>query len=453
MRQLFTSAILLACSAFIAQAGEENNALTTAGKQMGNIFPHFNPELAVNKSSGQSSRLIGKVYTIYNSGIFVPVDSTTYTYYGNSRGTGPNINEPNSDDHILFDNSYTYLYNAGKSAYDNSLYRTQAFDGTNKVTELIYKEWKVAYNEFKNKERYIYNYDNAGKMTSSLRQNWYGTLWQNSINSVLNYDAQNNVVQMNSVEYHVDFAYDNNNNLLSMTDKHWIGTGWSNNSRKTYTYSGQDVAVYVLELWNISSARWESSKRWEYSYNTNHDKILAVEYSWSGSAWVNDRAHIYNYDSYRNMTDEVLQVWDGSTYMNKEKIVWTYNVNKQPETITEYTWQNNGWIHNDGNTELRFYYETYDPTSVKDFAAHAASMTLYPVPASNNLQVDVSFDKPQPFNLIITDLSGRIVLSQSQSAIATFHQSLNTANMANGQYFYSVRSDDVNITRPFTIAH
>lgn len=442
---ILISAFLVASLA--AYATDDPQANTTTGASFGNHFPHFDPSLNGGKggNSWREARLIAKTYLKYNNIIFEYVDSSTYSY-SNRRGSGINPEDPNNDEHILFDNSYTYEYSISKGAYHNKTLRHQNFNSNNKVTDLTYQSWNVNKNPptWWNTERFLYHYDANQKITSSYYQTWVGTLWINHVNSTLVYGTNNQIKEVNSTGFEVDYSYDMNNNLISSEEMVFDQNSnqWLNNERKTYSYNGSNVNTYVLESWDNDNGVWQNKSKWEYQYNNSNDVTITTEYSWSGSYWQNYKKVFTSYDSRGNMIENVEQVWDQSSnsYINSKRETREYNEFDQPTLITTNTWRVNNWVAYTGDEQIRLYYEVYDPTSVPEIAA-TTDMNIYPMPANNELNVDVQMNRADDVHLMLTDMFGRAIIQQDDHTAASYHKTLSVANVPSGNYVLMLLTD------------
>ncbi|MCB9045525.1 MAG: T9SS type A sorting domain-containing protein [Chitinophagales bacterium] len=441
---LLFPALLLICSSAIA--GSDDNV--TSAPQVGGMFPHFNGG-ALNQSVSADLRLIAKTYLSYKDAGFVPTDSTTYSY-GANRGSVPNPDNLNNDDHILFDESVNYKFNASIWGYENNKQRVQYFTGK-KVDQLIYKNWHPSDATWKNAERYLYKYDNNGKMTSSVLQLWYGTLWTQDMVSTLSYDNSNNVVNMNSTTYAVDFVYDQNNNLVRIEDKVWSSGGLVSNQRKNYLYVGNDVVEYTLEVWDNSS--WTKISKWKYAYDAMGNVISNTEQKWDGITWVNVKQNLYYYDSDNNKTEDIEMTWDNNSvsFVNNRREVIKYNNKSLPEVVTDFSW-NNGWVHKSGDISIHYYYEQYDPTSVDELITDA-DMVVYPVPANSNLNINLKWDQPQDFNLVLTDMYGRTIFFQHEDTKVAYHRSIPVSDLPTGNYVLAVSGSNGIISQKIAIRH
>lgn len=432
MRKLLLfPALFLTCATAVADVGD--NANTTGVPSIGGIFPHFSPSAGNNnRVTTTNMRMIAKSYAMYKDGGFVAVDSTTYQY-AVGRGSLPNAEEINKDDHVLFDMSIKYKFNSSIWGYENEQRRQQTFVN-NKVKLLVYEKWNAANTNWKNEERYTFTYDNNGKMQASLLEQWYGSLWTNGLNSTLNYDQNNNVVLMNSTTYNVDFVYDVNNNLVTVQDKIWVqGAGWANNERKSYSYSGKDVVGYALEKWINGS--WVFMKSWQYKYDANNNVIQTIEYEWNGNGWteVLQRDCIFDVDN--NKLEEKVSLWNvnSKTFVPHKKEVRAFKLKSVPEVVTTYTWNGQGWIHTSGDIVVKYYYELYYPAGVNSIA-QSANLTVYPVPANDYVNLGISLEEPTTISVSVIDMTGRVVYEKTEQASGNYSSNIPVYNLPAGNY-------------------
>ncbi len=452
MRQLYFLIPALVLSQVIAHAKGTADAFAT-GIYVNGAFPHFNGQSSVLANS--NSRLIAKTYLKYSNSKFVAVDSNTYTYSA-GRGGFTDIEQPNDDQLLSFDESYTYAFNIAASAYDNLTHRTQAFDSYEKVTRLTYGNWRST--GWKDTARYVYEYNSANhKMSKSNYQIWYGGFWSDHGESIINYDNNNNITSMNSANYTVDFVYDNNNNLLTMTDEVWDHASSSlvKNERKNYTYTGTNIATYQLEKWDASAAKWTNSEYWTYTY-TGNDVKDAVKQTWNGGTWVNALRNTYTYDNNHNRLTETRESWDAGSgsFVNALLTSYTYNSYNQATVITTSSWDNNNsaWIHTAADEEMHFYYEYYAPTIVNNFnGTDAMELKLYPVPARDNISITFNTNSAASFNIALFDTKGSILQQWHDNSTGQYTKSIDVSSLPAGNYFVSIKGEAGHITKQFSI--
>ncbi|MBZ0099699.1 MAG: T9SS type A sorting domain-containing protein, partial [Taibaiella sp.] len=358
----------------------------------------------------------------------------------------------NNDEHVLFDLSTTYAFNASVAGYENSKQRIQYFSN-NKVSELVYKKWHDLSSSWKNAERYIYTYDNSGKMHSSLLQLWYGTLWTNDMNSVLNYDNNNNIVQMNSPTYTIDFVYDQNNNLVLIEDKILSqGGGWTNNERKRYKYNGTEVSEYVLEKWVNGS--WVNISKWEYVHDAQSIVILATEYTWGISGWLQTIQEENVYDPDGNLLKSIEKTWNAATgtFVNNKMEERVYNNSDLPIMVTTWSWDGQNWIHGSNDIQVRYYYEVYFPASVNAITT-LGDIKVFPVPATDVINVALQADKPLDIAVSLTDVTGKLVYTEEIRYTDGYNHAIPVSHLPTGNYALHISGQGVNIGRTVAVSH
>lgn len=446
-------AILLTTS--LAYAGESDNsgASTTAAPSVGGLFPHFNPTggaSGIGKPITENLRLVAKTYSLFNDGGFLVVDSTRYGY-GSGRGSLPNPEDINNDEHVLFDMSTKYEFNTTSWSYHNKELREQYYNG-NRVTQLVYKNWHVTSGTWRNNERYVYTYDQSGKMAYSTLEQWYGQMWTQSTNSTLTYDANKNVVNMSAPLYKVDFSYDGSNNLTQIVDYvRTLNSPWTLSERKTYTYAGADVNSYVLEKWIDNT--WVKTNRWEYTLDAQGNVTKEVEYTWNGVAWTPSVQQEYVYDNNKNKLEEVSYSWDANSgsFVKGKREARKYNEKSLLVNVTTYNWKNQAWVHSSGDINVNFYYEQYNPSAIPTLP-NAAELAVYPVPAKDNINIALDWDVPATFTMVIADMSGRIVYRTEEQAVSKYRSTIPVAHLPAGNYALMVNGGDVNIAKKLVIA-
>lgn len=449
MRKLLLfPALFLTCATAVADVGD--NANTTGVPSIGGIFPHFSTSASNNnRVTTTNMRMIAKSYAMFKDGSFIAVDSTTYQY-AVGRGSLPNAEEINKDEHVVFDVSVKYKFNPLIGGYENDQRRQQTFVN-NKVKVLVYENWHTANASWKNEERYTYTYDNNGKMQASLLEQWYGNLWTNGLNSTLNYDLNNNVILMNSTTYNVDFVYDANNNLMTVQDKIWVqGTGWSYNERKSYSYSGKDVVGYALEKWINGS--WVFMQSWQYKYDASGNVIQTIEYEWNGNGWTEVLQRDCVFDVDNNKVEETLSLWNvnNKTFEPRKKEVRTYSLKSVPEVVKTYTWNGQSWIHATGDIVVKYYYELYYPAGVHT-TAQSANLTVYPVPANDYVSVGISLDEPTTISVTVIDMTGRAVYEKTEMASGSYSSNVPVHNLPIGNYVIKVSDGSFNFNKKISV--
>ena len=451
-KTLYIATVLFFVST-VAHAQAGSNEIITAGSVIGEVFPHFTHTAASsNGNSKVSSRLIAKANTVYKGESFQPVDSSIYIYYSNRGGT-PDLNEPNKDSHIMFDESIVYDFNTTLNVYENQLRRTQSFDVDNRVVDLIYQEWRLSTMSWNNNERYEYIYKD-GKMIKSLLSQWVGLLWLNTNTSNIDYSGSN-VTKVSSHTYNIQFSYASNN-LVQMEHRTMNSSGVMELSqRRSYKYGASNVEVteYVLEEYDANTNTWYNSRKWEYAYNSNQQQRTTTEYFWDGG-WRPKYQTYYTYNTSGNIVLKIIRAWSPSKgkFDNHKKEEWQYNTHDQPIEIKSYTWDNVGYKHLEGDKYIKYYYENYNPDNIS-IVKSESDINVYPIPANNTLNISADLhNTKQPVEISLTDMSGKVVYNTQKQASNLKH-TISLSNLPSGNYVLKLTGDKDNITKQVMVAH
>ncbi len=441
MRHTYFFAALLMLSQATALAKDDVEGMTTSVVQTGGGgFPRFDNQLrGAPEGAEKTYRLAARTNTVYGTNGFVPIDSTTYSYSDGRYGV-VDQDKPGNDEYVLFDNSYTYIYNSSISAYDNRLYRRQTFDNSDNVTSLTYSSWHTLTSAWKDSARYVYDYiTGTSKINTTIFQLYQGgSLWVQHDQSSLTYNG-NFVTNVSSLSYDADFQYDGNNNIISIEDKvfdHLTGT-LNNNLHKTYTYNSQNEAVtFTLQNWDKTSSSWINTEYWEYTY-TNNQLTSALQYSWSGGMWTLYAKHVYAYVNATDKKSETVLTWDANskTFSNYSYQLWSYNSRGLIETITDYHWNNNtgNWQSISGDQQVRYYYEYYAPTSVASIKSNNA-LRLYPVPATSSINLDMKWKDAHSFYVTVYNIAGQPVMQLNEQPALSYSKQVDVRTLPVGNY-------------------
>ncbi len=445
--------IIALCTAYISYSAAGSQSLTTGVVIGGGGFPHFSHNSG-KAGSTLNYRVVAKVFARYDGYYFKASDSVRYQY-NNGRGSLIDIDRPNFDETLLFDDATTYLYNNFTNTYENRLNRKQVFDTDNKIASLKYSYWNFNTIAWKDSARYLYKYiSGTNKIDESLFQLWVGGTWAHNVPSTLTYSG-NFVTSINSVAYSASYNYDANNNVISIIDKvSEHGTGQlENNERKTYSYNNSNmVQTYTLELWDKASSIWTKTKYYEYTY-TQSNISESKEYRWDGSNWALHSKHLLTYNTLNDITSEIIMLWNGSTYINHTREVYIYNATNLIETITLNSWDAaiGAWKPMSGNTQLSYYYEYYAPTGLESITSNTTEAILYPVPAVDKLHIQLSQNISTAATFSIYNANGAVIRQWNDRFSTGNSNPIDVSNLPAGTYLLSVSSRDITLSKPFNI--
>lgn len=426
----------------------------TTGITIPNIIPHYGSGGTFITPGVVNSRLIQQTYLTFNGTVFLPFDSTTYNY---SSGRGGELSIDDMDDNFInFDESITYLFNPDNNAYRNQFHRTQTFNAANKVQNYTCQSWNTITNVWRDSARYLYTYN--GDLTKLLVTNFqifYGGIWANHVFYNNQYDASNNIITMSSTVFNMHFTYDANNNLIQRKDSIWeLGLGWHDYDRLTFSYDASNkMTSYVVE--NFTNTTWQNAEKYEYVYIGNN-VLQTIEYTWSNNAWTISGKHSYTYDSNDNKLTDTYNTYDlpSGLFVNSYILLWTYNNFNQPVTYGSQTWDvaANAWTYTTDDFLYRYYYQNYFPTDVNTIDQEKIAVNLFPVPASENINIDAKFERNKNYQLNLFDVQGKLIKSLNGHA-NTLHQTISVAELQSGNYFINLIVGDQKVSKKFIVAH
>lgn len=471
-------------------------------------------DLSNNKTDNVQQRIIGYRWNQFTSGSWQLTDSGTFTYSG-TRGSSSIYNNQ-------FDVHLTYQLNG---SVVNPLNRnTITRNGSGWNSEFVSEDWSGG--SYSNASRTLFSYDTKGNKLSATDQLWTGGLWVNSFRTNYTYDTANYLLTetryawdggawAGSEKY--EYTYNGLHNQLSEHRQVWSAGAWQESYRKSYSYfpgstvqsayyyetASGGVLVYVNAIiysydangdkfeelyrnWNGSA--WTNVGKAAFTYNSNHQETLRINYTTSGSTstittqiatdysasgkvlsetsyynnngallyssrklytynsndlkaeyvqqsyssnnWVNSTRYTYTYDMNGNANQTIYQLWTSGAWVNQTLRDFDYNNYNNPDYTIFKNWTNNAWVN---DKEYYYYYETYGTTTVDDRAQFR--FAVYPNPTNDILNIDFSSTNPSVFGLRIIDISGREVANFNYaSTIGDNYLQLPVVQLAKGIY-------------------
>lgn len=127
----------------------------------------------------------------------------------------------------------------------------------------------------------------------------------------------------------------------------------------------------------------------------------------------------------------------------------------QPNHQSRFAW--GGDIYSPANADhstpmIRMILGT--TASLSEGVALASTLNAFPNPANNSTTITYSLNKSGNVNIVITDIMGRTVKTMeqgSQVAGTSYNVNLNTSDLANGTYFYTLSVDGERQTKKFVV--
>lgn len=373
-------------------------------------------------------RVIDALQEHYDGAIFQKSDSTHINYSGTHEGN-VDIDPPVLD----YDNGMNYTWNTGTSSWTPTYRATSTFDANDDIVKQV-------------------------------SENWNGSSWDVSTQTIMTYDAAHN-------------------RLSSVTQNWNTGTSsWVNSYRTMYTYTGNQLTTSIDQNWNSGASTWDNSGKYSYTYNLAGKKAEMVRQNWSGGAWVNDTKETYSYNSGNQLTTTLALLWNSgtSTWNNYRRTINTYDANNDPVTMTQENWNgssyenyqkttivfnqhqrtmfenqywNSGgfWEYTTSSYRATYYYQSFITSGITNVPLEA-KIDVYPVPATDKLNITIANSNGKTYSLMLTDMSGHKVKLQESPAYNNV-LSLPVADLPTGNYILSIQTGNSSAVKQVAIVH
>lgn len=430
MRKFLT---LAASSLLFFSAAEAKHQPTVKLHALTKAVLNHKVPTSANKSTGVPSRLVAKATSSYNSGSYQFNDSSRYQY------SGQHGSYDAFTDDWDYDKRTDYQYTG--SQYDNSYRSTKTYDASNRLATILDEQWNGSAWENYIRGTVMYTGNDIAGGTGEM---WNGSTWDPLYKTSFTYDGNHNLLtttdeEWNGSSYDITYrntmTYNASSQVLTSTDEEDQGSGLDFTYRTTYTYTGTQLTMEVEE--EYISGSWQNSSRILYTYDANNNAVTTETEQWNGSSWDKDGKETRTFDGNHNMLTNIHANWTGSSYEPGIRITNTYNGYNQMLTQIIDAWDGSAFVPSNGMPYFRNYYEMFN-NDVKKTAVQNASLKTYPVPAGNELNIELNFKQPAAFAVTISDMTGKVMAAWTEQPVAQYRKTINTANLPSGNYILRV---------------
>lgn len=416
-------------------------------------------------TAAMGSRIIAYMVKVHDGATYVNTD-TLHLVYSGTRG-GDLTHTP-----LKYDNAQQWTWNTTTSSWDNKYKYSQTFDANNNPTDMIEMKWNTVTSAWENYFHYIYMFDANNNMTSQIEQDWntVTNTWDNAYKYTYTYDANHNrltYIQQNwntvtstwDNGYKYTYTYNAANKVTQETDFLWntATSTWDNWYKYTYTYdANNNLLTELTQVWNTTTSTWDNNSLETSTYSVSNQNLTTISQTWntSTSSWDNDERTIHADFTGINPGTDTIQQWNNSasTWDNKTRYKYTYNSYDQWVTYLEDTWNVGGfWQGASGDYSYHIYYEEY-ATNVKSLSAVGGSADVYPMPATDKLNIDLTWNEAQPFTVSIVDLQGRVSRTWQAASATSYHQAISVGELPAGTYFLKIEGTKGHIVKQLVVA-
>jgi hypothetical protein len=380
-------------------------------------------------TGGVMSRFVGSV-SLHGAddGSFVPSDSTVYSYAANAVDLYASIEE--------------FSYGNGYKPASRTVYtRAGSTGGTDVAVIEHFSDATQGYEKFGKR---LFQVDAQRRVLSDKSMNWdtLGMVYQNGALTSYTYDvngrvseeltqtgeAYSNYWENNSRAY---YTRNSKGRLTESINQSWsiMYQTWLGSSRTVYTYDSTDTVVkqYLWYNWSFNSSSWVPSFRANYNNNASGKPVKVVYEMFDIASWTYSPAYqyVYQYDTAGNNTELIVQSYYGNAYNNSYKYTYAYNSFGQQTSCEFVMWDGVSWKI---NAVAQRWVSRYETVSVPNAGNHSPSLGVavnttakcelacVPNPVQDELRVQVRGNSQEALRLVLTDVTGRHVMSIEQSA-------------------------------------
>lgn len=234
------------------------------------------------------------------------------------------------------------------------------------------------------KDQYTYNNGNVIKF-ERLKWNYIDEIWENfviitseygenkewkkQIFKIWNKDKEN---FENKSKYF--YTYENNNIVKSESFTWDLGSEqWIPKYLSNYSYNedgNRELSIY--QKWNAEENKWVNSDKYVYSYNSLNLLKESISQYWGDSFWDYSTKNSYEYNSVGKRTLSLNEEWADSTWVNKEKITYKYKDDIHISEHSQFIWETDSlkWIPTSKDlTNYDNYYNKIETISLVDFSS------------------------------------------------------------------------------------
>lgn len=288
------------------------------------------------------------------------------------------------------------------SQYTPNTSTSFTYDANGNIIEAIQDYYSGTWDPL---NRRIFQRNSLGKSTNILFQGIVNGNWENSSQTNLTYNANNNVT---------DEIYQT-----------WVATSstWKNGFRDQFNYTGNHLDMVTSSMWNNA---WVNTIRFTYSPAGAIDSV--TNESWNGTQWEGFKRYV------RTWSQGKLTSLIEKGYTNQWGNAWKYefvydaNGNHTHTNFYAYNSTNGTW----GLLIEITHYFRYSTVGLQE--DHKLETKIYPVPSSDMLY----FETELPIRNGSVFSSAGIEVKQFEGS------SVNLNNLPSGIYFVKLRLENGN---------
>jgi hypothetical protein len=234
---------------------------------------------------------------------------------------------------------------------------------------------------------------------------------------------------------------------------------WKADSSSIYTHQSNKLVKHTKRQWNAITSSWINLSRDLYSYyNQISYSTSTVRHEVWNSGW-----QVQSLDSIRNGFGQdtsfvIHNNWDSTSQQFNPAFRWTefYEAGGYGPMTTQVRQEyfNGDWVYGPESYYRHYNYEQfflYPWEGINKLPSSIASISLFPVPANDVLNIRMEWKKQQPFDVAITDNMGRTVMQWKEKGATSYSKPILISFLPAGHYQLTIRSEGGSVSRAFVI--
>jgi hypothetical protein len=339
-------------------------------------------------------------------------------------------------------------------------------------------------------QKYIFYYDNAGRVNYYIDQDWYNGKWNNSTRDNYYYDSLGNLsgelIESYSGQwipwFRITNTYDEKRKQISDLYEDYTDSLWVNTFQDIYKYDSMGNLVNHLNMqWDgkewvtIQQAiffikegardsllfqdwvdgQWVNSNSAKPEYDSQGNLIKMLWKSWTDSQWVNYLRGNWNYGLHKNIVSGLIEDWDGNEWINDSRFLYSYNSDNNFIHGLNEIWQNGSWTSGDGLfyfsrpdifslgfscTDLSVYYKNTSGVEKTSTIEGYSLFQNYPNPFNPSTTIRFTIPSDGLVQLQVYDILGREIatLVNEYRHKGKYEVKFDTGKLSSGIYIYRI---------------
>jgi len=394
-----------------------------------------------------------------SANIFATGNSINNYLSGTTLQFTPNVNTASvlADTTLLWNSNNTNT--SGNNYFDYNEYVHDIYDANNNVISCTDSNDNT--NAFQ-WDSVINVYGSDGNIASSLDLQWSGFAWDSNTYVFFYYNTAGELVKDSTATYtgtwgptNLDAYYYNSHGYVIHVDDSAYNTGaWVDQVHVNFGYNSENELKFDTVSVNTGSA-WINYEIDTFGYVTGADYWTALYSNFAyGAQWETEIETKHVNSSFMPDSFSVMVTGSNSSYTNNyvyaEKVAYNYDSYNNPTTDRQYYYTvtdmtvGTGYYDTTADEIDHYYYQNYIAAAVAKVNAPTPTVTVYPNPASNILNVTITdITSGANTSLRLTNIIGQTVISKTLPWTAAT-QSLPLTGIAPGIYILQVQDDKGN---------